>query len=503
MHLTPYYAPADNHAGGGNQAPSFCPNCGHPVSPNDTFCQNCGYNLMAGNQGPAQSATPSRRQQQQQQQPATPQPPRRPRQPWTKKQKLQWGGIGLAVLIVLLLGVWGGHHYSRTATLDRAVKSIKTGKKMTPNFSSRSSALKLTNAKLLPLNHYYRKHSKALSTLKDQLLTRGSSHDGTLTYRQTGRHFLFFPKYQIQVTPIYPRVTTNHANTKISLDHKTVATADSSTFSRQLGPLVPGEYHLESSGKVGKHHLINSSDYHITKSRTYDLGLTTITATVHTVAGSAIYMNGQKLGIADSNGYYELKNQPWSPNMTLYAEYTSNAGTARSASLKVAKGDDGNADLSLDYSNLISEDTADDIISNLFMMVDDMTTGTDPDDEADDDDNAYEDYFDHGSSNTNYQQFVRMAHGYNDDDDIDYTEMADTDIKGIAPGPKGRSLVTYTVKYKFWNTANDDDDEEAHVQVYQYVASLRDTSDDDSTDMNYQITTISGAQKLRDYHSED
>lgn len=511
MHLSPYYAPADQQ-GGGNAA-SFCPNCGHPVSSTDTFCQNCGYNLMTNQeptngrhaqpQAPVQPQAPQPKPQPQNQGPV-----RAPRQPWSKKKKWQWGGIAAAVVIIAGLGFWGGHYYSRAATLDRAVKSVKSGKNMTKYFTSGSASLKMTNATLLPLSRYYRSSPKALNTLKGQLQASGNSSDGDFTYQKNGHHFLFFPKYQVSVTPVYPTVTTNHQDTKILLDNKTIATADSDDYSKRLGALVPGQYHLQATGKVGKHNLTNSSDYHITKNTTYDLDLTTITATINTNPGSDIYLNGKKLGATDANGTYNLKDEPWSDNMNIYAEYSSAGGTARTKSVKIKKSDDGNNDLELNYPGLISRDTADDFFTNLFNMIDQIANGSDEDDVSDDDSHSMTGYFDNGSSNKQYQEFVKMADGYDDDDNISSTDMGTT-IDSIVPGPNGRSLVTYTVKYKFWpNTDDDDDDDDddtvsIHVQEFQYTATLRDTSNDNSADMNYQITTITGAKSLRNYHEDE
>ncbi|KRL93732.1 zinc ribbon domain-containing protein [Levilactobacillus hammesii] len=499
MHLTPFAAPADNQPGGGQN--HFCPNCGNPISPDDIFCQNCGYNLQADNATqpntntvPDQQPQPTRQQATQQQAPQQPtRQPRRPRQPMTKAKKIQWWSIGGVVVLLVIFFVWGNQHYSRAATLDREIASIKSGKNLTATFTSGSTDLKLSKSKLLPVNRYYSEHAKDLATLKSELQTGGSSSDGNFTYKQNGHHLLFFPKYQISVSPVYPTITTNHTGNVIKLDNQKIATATSDDYTKKLDAMVPGEYHLQSSGKVGSHHLTNSGDYHITNNKTYDLELTTVSVTFNTVPASAIYLNGKKIGNADDSGMYALNDEPWSSDMSAYAQYSSSAGKATTPSVHISKTDD-QSDVDLDYKGMIEESDADDFFDNLFTAVDNLSNQGDMDEATDDDDDDMADFFANGSSNAQYSELKQMAEGYYKDDDLNGIDMS-TDIKNVKPGPNETSLVTYTVKYDF---ALDDYD---HIQTFQYTATLKPANDDNSS-QSYEITKISGSQKVNDYHED-
>lgn len=493
MHLSVLMAPADNQPGGGQNR--FCPNCGHPISPDDIFCQNCGYNLQSVNAkaNTGAGATTDAQEQPTRQAPTPSQPTRRPRQPMTKAKKIQWWSIGGVLVLLILFFVWGNHHYSRAATLDREIASIKSGKHLTTTFTSGSSDLKLSKTKLLPVNRYYGEHAKDLATLKTELDTSGSSNDGNFTYKKTGNHLLFFPKYQISVSPVYPTVTTNHTGNVIKLDNQKIATATSDDYTKKLGALVPGEYHLQSSGKIGSHHLTNSGDYHITSNKIYDLELTTVSVTFNTVPASAIYLNGKKIGNADDSGMYTLNDEPWSSDMSAYAQYSSSAGKATTPSVHIRKSDD-QSDVDLDYNGLIEQSDADDFFDNLFTAVQNLSDQGDIDDATDDNDDAMADFFANGSSNAEYAQLKQMAEGYYKDDDLNYIEMS-TDIKSVKPGPDETSLVTYTVKYDF--TLDDYD----HIQTYQYTATLKPASDDNAS-QSYEINKISGSQKVNDYHED-
>lgn len=491
MHVTSFAAPADNQPGGGQN--HFCPNCGNPISPDDIFCQNCGYNLQAANATTDNNDANPQNQQPTRQAPTPTRPTRQPRKPMTKAKKIQWWSIGGVVVVLILFFVWGNQHYSRNATLDREIASIKSGKHLTTTFTSGSSDLKLSKTKLLPVNRYYTDHAKALATLKSELQASGSSNDGNFTYKQTGHHLLVFPKYQISVSPVYPTITTNHTGNVVKLDNHKIATATSDDYTKKLGALVPGEYHLQSSGKIGSHQLTNSGDYHITGNKTYDLELTTVSVTFNTVPASAIYLNGKKIGNADDSGMYNLNDEPWSSDMSAYAQYSSSAGKATTPSVHIRKSDD-QSDVDLNYNNMIDESDADDFFDNLFTAVENLSDQGDIDDATDDDDDAMADFFANGSSNAEYAQLKQMAEGYYKDDNLNYINM-DTDIKSVKPGPNETSLVTYTVKYDF---ELDDYD---HIQTFQYTATLKPANNDDSS-QSYEINKISGSQKVNDYHED-
>lgn len=490
--MTPltFHAPANDQPGA--QA-NFCPNCGQPVAPTDTFCPNCGYDLKAAAQAAGQpQPTPTQTQPTNASAPAT----RRPRQPWSKKKKRLWWGLGGLAVVLVAFFVWGSSHYSRAATLDRTISDIKSGQHLTADFTSASTDLTLNKQKLLPVNRYYSDHARDLSKLKADLASSGRSSDGNFVYEQTGRHFLFFPKYQISVSPVYPTVTTNHTGNVISLDNHKIATATTDSYTKKLSALVPGEYHLQSKGRIGGHNLTNSGDYHITSSKTYDLQLTTITVDLDTVPGSAVYLNGKKLGTADSSGTYRLKNEPWSSDMAVYAAYTSDIGKATTPTTKLKKSDDGSY-VDLDYKDMMAESDADELISNVFEAADGLARFGGIDDATDDDGDPMSDFFVNGASNAYYADLKKMAKGYNDNDDLDSIGM-DTDVSAVKPGPNGTSIVTFTVEYTFGLTNYDYD----HVQDFQYTATVQPAGNDNSS-QSYEIVKYGHAVKTDDRHEDE
>ncbi|MBO2707226.1 zinc ribbon domain-containing protein [Lactiplantibacillus plantarum] len=482
-HSSKRLAPANEQPSGGI-AGSYCPNCGTLITADSDFCPNCGYKIARDATASDEKATVTSGSTR-----ATPSTS----QPWSAKKKGTWMGIGLVIVLLIAFFVWGNQHYSRAATLSRTVSDIKSGRHLTRDFTSDRASLKLTDQKLVPINRYYRAHPGVLSQLQTDLNVNGRSSDGNFSFVQRGNHLLFFPNYQVVVTPVTPTVTTNHTGNVIKLDGKTVATANSDSFSQTLPAMVPGEYHLQASGKIKGHQLTNSSDYHITSNQTYDLQLTTITADLKTVPGSSIYLNGKEIGKANSAGVYSLNDEPWSSDMAVYAKYASSTGTATSNTVDLKKSDDQST-VDLDYENLITNSDAQDYFDNVFECIDEVSNGDD--DETDFDSNSFTDYFVNGGDNEEYIEFMKMARGYYDDDTLSGIDT-DVSIKDVKPGPNKTSLVTYQTKYTF--SLSDEDYE--HVQTFQYTATLQKATDDSS--QSYQIVKISSGQKTDDYHTDD
>src|SRR5699024_4843711 len=154
-----------------------------------------------------------------------------------------------------------------------------------------------------------------------------------------------------------------------------------------------------------------------------DLELTTVSVTFNTVPASAIYLNGKKIGNADDSGMYTLNDEPWSSDMSAYAQYSSSAGKATTPSVHIRNSDD-QSDVDLDYNGLIEQSDADDFFDNLLTAVLNLSDQGDIDDATDDNDDAMADFFANGSSNAEYAQLKQMAEGYYKDDDLNYIEMS-------------------------------------------------------------------------------
>lgn len=488
-----FYRAADDQAGG---AATFCPNCGAKVTASDEFCGSCGFNLAQYNADPEhattttstttfdQATTTTRQAAHQGSTKAKPAAPR------TGKKLPKWAWWLIGFIAVLLIGgiLFGRNYYSRSAQLDRAVTALKTDQSgVAKYFTSSDPNLKLSDKKMKPLVKYFKKNPQALATFKRQLNT-GQTSDQRFTYQLNGKAWLFFDKYQISIRPVYATAKTNRVGAKITVDGTTVATSKSTSYSKQLGPLVPGLYTIASSGTVSGKKMTNSGDYTIKDdNQSIDLALRTISFTVETAPKTVIYINGKKQGTADSTGELTVSELPWSGNLEVTGIYKHGSSTVTSEAYKVTS--DGE-EVALKFAGVMSLDDADTYMDNLFSAIQDMSNSGEESDATDPDGRSLDDYYTDGTDNPQYKEMVRMAKGYYNDDDLTGIEY-DAEVRAVAPISKNKSIITYYLTYRFAT------DSGTHLQEFSYDAET------EKQDDTYRIIKVTGGQKIRDTHEDD
>lgn len=513
---------------GSTSKPLFCPHCGHPVNADEKFCGNCGFDLAAyfashgtpngGNStnedpsdetpkpanngdnadtskragtqksGTEQTGGQSATSQQPKPSQSAPRQTQAPMRRQNRKPMARWKIVTIVVVVVLLIGgyLFGNHYYSKAATMDRIVNRLQSQKGLSSYFTSSDPSLKINSSTLLPLSKYMSSHNQSLASFKSELNNVGATNNDRFIYKQTGHHFLLFPKWQVQVKPVYPEVTTNHKNVTIKLDGKKVAKSTSTSFTKKLGPLVPGQYKLTANGTVNGHNITNSGTYHINSdSDYYNLELKTISFTVQTAPSATVYINGKSQGKADSDGLLDVQEIPFSSNMEVTAKYALTNSSITSKRTKVTDSDDGTT-VDVTFPHLLSEDDAQTFLDGFFETVEGVSNSGDMSDATDDNGKSMAEYFEGGSSNSLYGEYEKMAKGYYKDDNIEDVEYS-TEIESVYPASDDNTNVQFKLTYDF------DNENDEHVQVYEYTFTVKKNGDDT------RIVSSITAKKVDDY----
>jgi len=483
----------DSQRSDGGEVLLFCPNCGTKIKPTDEFCPNCGFNLAAYRQGDIQKmASASGKSKQKKGFSRTKKKQR------TKQQKrrnlLLTAGVVALVLIVGTI-VYGEHYYSKASTLSRIVKATKNNQAdLHTYFATNDPTLKINNTTLQPLVKYLRDQPETLASFKSQMGTVGKFDNNRLVYKQSGRKFLIFPEYKVQVKPIYVSLTVNKKNAKLKQDDKLIATSNSTRFTKKIGPLVSGSYDLASSANINGHELSNNNTYHLnSNNQQIPLTLKTVSFNVHGPQGTEVVINSKNQGKIGVSGFMAFKNFPWTEEIKVQGIY-QNGKKSISSQTRVISDQNSNTDVTLPFKGLVSYDDADTLLNNVCDAATELSNGGDTDDATDDDGDDLSSFFVDGESDPNYLGFVKMGKGYYNDDDIDGTEIKAT-VDSIKLSSDNSSDVTYDLKYEF-DTGNH-----YHVQVFRYTANL--VKNDDDSDQPLQISSISsGIQKISDYDKD-
>lgn len=248
-----------------------------------------------------QQPTPAQSVIQQPAQPAQPVPHRaatRPRQPRSKGQRVGLIAGAIVVVLLVILGVVGNNYYSKANTIKRIVTAAKGNQaSLADYFYTTDPTFKVTKTSLKPMVQYLQQDPAALNQFQEGLTNSGQFEKGHLLLTQHGHHFLVFPKYQVQVRPVYVSVTVNKKNAKLKQDDQLIATSTSADYTKKIGPLVPGLYNLASSAKISGRQLTNTNTYHLNQdNQTIPLTLKTITFDVDGPAGTEVMINSQRQG---------------------------------------------------------------------------------------------------------------------------------------------------------------------------------------------------------------
>jgi uncharacterized membrane protein YvbJ len=484
----------------------FCPNCGTEINRNVAFCPECGFNVKQyldnlQKTPKDQPKDPSSKTTAQHSRPAPKKNrvgdnqarPVRPTQRAPRKPIKKWKVITSVIVLAILVGgyLFLNNYYSKKATANRLVTAIKQGqdKTLASLITSNDPSFKPTSSNVEPLVTYYGRNKDKLASLKSSLTSTGYVNDH-LKFVNSGHKFLIFDNYKLKVKPIYPRIRTNKKNAKLSINGKVVASQMKTTDPKKFGPYIPGEYRIKTSATIHGHKLVNNGDYAWIDPSGYDLDiqsiLQTISYTIKGQTGSKVYLSGKEIGKIDKSGFYDIKDYPFSQNMTVALSMKTQSGKVVSSKNTKIDMSMNNTTITPQYPGFASTDDAKDLINSVWGDLSDGTV-TDSDSANDDD---YDDYFVGGSTSDIYQQMIKMVDGYQNDDSIsDYT--MDPTLKKVVPYDTGQTKVTYDVKYSF------DHDDHYHIQTFEYNAIIQ------KSGSSYKMKTNVMDHKVNDYDKDE
>lgn len=184
--------------------------------------------------------------------------------------------IGLVVLLIILYFV-GRNMTSAQNQLNGILNAIakNDSSSLVNKTTTSDSKLKLDKNSLEPLTKYYSANKEEFTSLSDGLKTQLNNittHDekSSITYnglllKKSGKMFLIFDAYKLDITPVYVDAETNIANAVFKINGAEVKDfkKDETQYSKKIGPLVPGTQTITGSAKY------NNSPIKIEK--TYDV----------------------------------------------------------------------------------------------------------------------------------------------------------------------------------------------------------------------------------------
>ncbi|MGM0125463.1 hypothetical protein IGI37_002862 [Enterococcus sp. AZ194] len=185
-----------------------------------------------------------------------------------------------AVVVIILVALFGGYKYGSSIytsenQIDAFVQAItdKDSKKVVQMMTTDDDHLDLTEKNVKPLIKYFTENKKALAEMKKDMKKNLRTYN--LEIKKSGKKFLVFDDYKVEVYPVYPEVSTNQKGTIISVNDEKYTTTKEDSFDEELGPFVPGVYKFSAaSEKLTESSESNEKTYNLFNSEDTEIDLT-------------------------------------------------------------------------------------------------------------------------------------------------------------------------------------------------------------------------------------
>ncbi len=408
-----------------------------------------------------------------------------PERPMKTGTKVLLGAAAVVIIAGVGFGLWGKSYYARDKQLDRAMAAMSKGDAATTAsyLTSDDPALKLTKSSVKPLMAYLKAHKELLQQIKSANSQTASSSNFSFT--QSGKQLLIFPAYKFKIKAAYPTVETNQKGQTVTVEGvKGVGFTGKAEDGKKVGPLVPGEYHFESTATVSgqKASASATADLFNNLNSEVDLSIQTVNVTVDGYPGAEVHVDGKPIGTIGDDGYLRLTNFPVTSSTKLTEIYTADGNTVESRAINLA--DNDGYEIQVAYPGVISHDNAADLISTIWEYDCDSLANY-PDDADSELEELYGSFTD-GASNKYAKSLVAMVSGYATTDGLDSTSI-ETDFKHIYPLAENKAQAIFNVTYTFYT------DDQTHIQAFQYKGEIDKTDNGD-----FKLVTYDLVKKLED-----
>ncbi|MCC7667217.1 zinc ribbon domain-containing protein [Liquorilactobacillus satsumensis] len=458
---------------------TFCPECGTQVKAGAAFCPNCGHNLTsAATEKKSESTAEPEDSTQKPLQRSTPVQPRKP------LNKRMVGAV-VAVVVILVAGYLGlKNYYQPQKQLERIITTMGNSDKNLAKYVKTSDPTlqnEISNKNLKPVQKYFENNRQELAALKSALQT-GSTYDNTYSIEQSGNAWLLFPRYKLNIAAAYVTLSTNHAGVVFYQNGKKLATTTSSSDSKKVGPLFPGQYSFKAVGKIAGRKLVNTATTKLTAgSQSLPLKLKIATFTISGTKGATVYLNGKKVGELNSEGKLSFKDYPVSNDLKAYITLPVSGQTVKSKTINVSdRLAEGEHTIAPAFEGMVAKSDAEELLDNVFSGA---QTGTD--------DSSTAELFVGQESNSSYNDLLKFFASFKTNSKIENYTAEVTKVNSVTPAGKNKATVSYSVKYTFNNSGDAGDSTKVQQFTYPNAEIVKQGSD-------YKIQTI-GDTKSADW----
>lgn len=221
---------------------TYCRSCGANIEEVDgSFCRECGEQITTKEESVIDSTETVAQQR---------------KKPMSFKSKVIIITCSALILIGILLFKIGETITSYDRVIDQLEEALNEndGKQLASLLNGTNNSLEINEQTVQGLLTYYDENPSERARLLKRLREEGQAlEEGTfdstevLSLGTSGKKYLFFDRYMIEVEPVYFEVYTNYDQTTIAMNNEEIVTTTSEEFTAEYGPYVPGTYTFTAS----------------------------------------------------------------------------------------------------------------------------------------------------------------------------------------------------------------------------------------------------------------
>lgn len=458
---------------------NYCENCGSKLEEGSVFCESCGAKVDGDVETTATTETTEKPKSQIE------------IKALTKKQKTIGIGLLTAIIILFLGFTIGKNVYSEENQKEVITDALlsKDPDKIAGVLTSKNANLDVTSETVMPLVNFLEDNPYYLEDLVTNL--HNYNEYGVFTIVQEGKKLGLYDAYELQVLPIYFKVSTNLEGTVITLNGEELVTADKNDFTQEMGPFVPGLFNFEATGTVNGYELEATQTHSFLypeEATTVNLELEGYEFSIQSdLSDATVYLDDEEIGtLTDGEGKFgPIK---FEEGMQIHVEKVFDEGTIVSDPVDLNE-----YDSTYYFNNLVGIDSYDisNLLSSSYSALTRIASYGDDEEVAN-----YNNYFNaEGSAYEDYRaEQVTYAKGLNANEDVSNLRI-DVSVEEYEQISPTKFKVQYEVTFRentYWSS--DRPDSMKHYSKEAIVA-FEPTNNPDK-DYDAQIIEINNVELL-------
>lgn len=335
----------------------YCKNCGAKIDEGKKFCSNCGTKLtMEPTNSEVEEDYHSYKNKFYSPSIFNKTYTYLKNKKFSRTHKILITLICVILLCSLILIKIGQSYTSKDKQISEFTEALANNNtlKLTKIMKSSDPRLVIDTSNVNNFIKLIKKHPSYLKSITNSLNNEAANSNNIITVKKEGKKFLLFNNYVFEVNPYFININSNCLNEEIFMNGKKLYKINNKSFTKQIGPLMPGSYELKGICKekyttLSKNLYLDLFDSNMVNA---DLNVDEKFINVSCDNNDAyLYANEKNTGLK-VNDIDDFGPVSTDGSISLYAEVTFPWGTAKSDKEKVLSTNPVNLKINLSNDDL-------------------------------------------------------------------------------------------------------------------------------------------------------